>query len=489
MSSQLKHELTTIISRAESADEIEQEEAEEEDEVVVWPPPTSTPLPPAAVVQAKPSRPSIGRRFSAPLISLIRHEKTPSPKTEEPAEITPATEDDSDVEDDRPLGLKIPLATPPGSAPLAGSAPKVSSPPLPRPTRPKSSAWTSRLSFHIPPRAATPSAESTLLPPRMPHASRRHSTIGIGEVADRLTPVHDPRAESERIRAEAERILTGWRAPTPSQRHDHTSVTNPHFLPKYAHPPPAPFKRPNMSAFPSTTRPRPLSLALPSHSQSTGSLPRLSSLAPAHTFRSPTPFDRPELMQRNTLVELSQNLGSNPTRGTHEKPARLDGRTPPAKERIIVNDWKPKVAPKPKPRQEPKIMDLMDLERRHKRKLKQMQTPAVNAATKTEEHVLHPPRPPHGRRASASPSRTRQRDESPHRPVLRESRSASRLGDDVPLAQARARLSTPPTQHSRNSTSTSDASRGRTSWLAPPASDAGTTSKPAVKSKLDWLGY
>ena len=98
-------------------------------------------------------------------------------------------------------------------------------------------------------------------------------------------------------------------------------------------------------------------------------IPRVSTLAPADTFRSPTPFDFSPAIKRNTLIEISQNIGQNTVRGTHEKPARLD--YSPAKERIVVGDWSAKLTPKLKPKPTPRIMELTELEERHKRKLKQ----------------------------------------------------------------------------------------------------------------------
>lgn len=119
----------------------------------------------------------------------------------------------------------------------------------------------------------------------------------------------------------------------------------------------SPSASPRLSITGPPARSRPDSLAFPS----SDSMSRLPSRPQSTAFPSSMSLNRPQLAgtRRNTMIDLSEES----MRGTHERPAKLDRRA--TAERIIVGEWAPRPAPPPAA----KIMDLSELESKHRRKL------------------------------------------------------------------------------------------------------------------------
>ncbi|KAK4702358.1 hypothetical protein P7C70_g3863, partial [Phenoliferia sp. Uapishka_3] len=255
---------------------------------------------------------------------------------------------------------------------------------------------------------------------------RQHSSIGFHYPFHRVDP-------EEEYRREAERILNAnlaWKAPAPKV--DKSSVSNPFFLPperlnhrleaekllegvqKIKHQPkidpatitnehflggpqkPTPGYRPPrsraVSAFPSSNRPRPTSLAFPTtmaDEQIRQSLrpPTSHTLRPSASYESLSVKYNPN---RNTLINLAGSLGENADRGTHERPARYQREHPQKEERIIVADqtWtspKRRTMMSQMSQAAPKVMDMSQLEDRHQRHLKRMQAPVIAAVKSSAE--------------------------------------------------------------------------------------------------------
>ncbi|KAI5479335.1 catabolite degradation protein [Pseudohyphozyma bogoriensis] len=88
----------------------------------------------------------------------------------------------------------------------------------------------------------------------------------------------------------------------------------------------------------------------------------------------PTSTSRPNLFRdtrRNTMIDLSE-----PTRGTHERPTHTRQTTA---ERIIVGEWaKPQGSPKPAALPPAQIMDITELEEKHRKRMSSIQAPTTS---------------------------------------------------------------------------------------------------------------
>ncbi|KAM0756357.1 hypothetical protein T439DRAFT_352054 [Meredithblackwellia eburnea MCA 4105] len=143
------------------------------------------------------------------------------------------------------------------------------------------------------------------------------------------------------------------------------------------------------------TRPRPVSFAS-QHNLSTGRLastsrPRPSSLAfPSTSSPATHSWDRPNKLsdgsRRNTMIDLSEDVA----RGTHEPPPGRGGKKAVA-ERIIVGEWskskgKETTAGIPRSATQPKVMEVGELEDKHRKRLSMMQAPVLETV-KTEAEL------------------------------------------------------------------------------------------------------